>query len=184
MDAFIVNTGDQFEWKQPKAIARLFELKRGEDLFGTLEFRSFWGTLAFSKDPVQNWSFKRVGFLNPQVTVRMPGADSDYALFFPRLFSGGILRPPDGRLVNWEPLNFWRTEWQFSEIRGFPILSFHQRYQPEGKVKFSEIFKIHAHAKVESNHITNLEFSILVNLGFYLLVMQAMDSAAIAAASS
>jgi hypothetical protein len=36
---------------------------------------------------------------------------------------------------------------------------------------------------VKNSHITNLEFSMVANLGFYLLVMQAMDSVSIAAAS-
>jgi hypothetical protein len=37
---------------------------------------------------------------------------------------------------------------------------------------------------VESSRITNLEFSMLANLGFYLVVLYSADSAAAAAAAS
>ena len=184
MEKFITRAGDRFEWKQPKAVTRSFILTRSTEPFGTMEFRSFWGTLAVTNDPVQPWSFKRVGFLNPQITIRMPESESDYAIFIPTMFSGGTLRPPDGRLVNWQPLNFWRTQWHFTDTRGFPILNLRQHYRSEGKARLSEVFKIQAEVQVESSHITNLEFSMLVNLGFYLLVMQEMDSASIAAASA
>jgi len=184
MEKFITRCGDHFEWKQPKAVNRSFELTRAGQPFGAMEFRSFWGTLARTSDPIQPWSFKRVGFLNPHITIRMLASDSDYALFIPTMFSGGTLRPPDGRLVSWQPLNFWRTHWHFSNMRSLPLLTFRQHYHPEGKVELSEVFKIQAEVRVESNHITNLEFSMLVNLGFYLLLTQAMDAVAMAAASA
>ena len=105
MEEFLTKQGDIFLWTQPKATSRVFELHRKEEPFGTLEFRSMWGTLAISKDPIQEWSFKRVGFLTPHITVRMPDSDSDYALFDPKVFGGGMLHTPDGRPYRWEPLN-------------------------------------------------------------------------------
>lgn len=184
MDKFLTSAGDNFEWKQPKTLDRSFELFRQSELFGTLKFHSYWGSLAWSEDPIQAWSFKRIGFLNPHVTIRMPDADSDYALFIPKLFTGGTLHPPDGRLIYWQPLNFWYTKWLFTDTRGSPVLSLIQQYQPADEPKLSDLIKIQADMAVERNHITNLEFSMLVNLGFYLLVMQAMDNAAISASSA
>lgn len=184
MKNFITTSGDQLEWRQPKSLERYYELNHQSHLFGTLTFRSAFGTLAFAEDPVQHWSFKRIGFLNPQITIRMPNADSDYAIFQPKLFSGGTLHTPDGRPIHWQPLNFLRTKWQFADRRGDAILIFSQNYQSPDEPKLTDIFKIQATATVESNHITNLEFSMLVNLGFYLLILQTMDAAVIAAASA
>jgi len=177
MKKFITQAGDMFEWRQLKKLERSFELYKQTEVFGTLKFRSQWGTLAFSEDPVQKWSFKRIGFLNPQVTIRMINADSDYAIFQPKLFSGGTLFPPDGRLVGWQPLNFWRTKWQFTDRRGDAILILSQTLQSHNDPKLSDILKIQATVTMETSHITNLEFSLLVNLGFYLLVLQSMDAA-------
>lgn len=138
MEKFITRAGDRFEWKQPKAEARSFELTRGGEPFGTMNFRSFWGTL----------------------------------------------RPPDSRLASWQPLNLWRTQWHNTDTRCFPILSFRQHYRSDGKAKLSEVFKIQAEVQVECSHITNLEYSMLANFWFYLLVMQARDSASIAGVSA
>ena len=181
MEKFLTSAGDSFWWKQPKTTIRKFELYRHDDPFGTLEFRSMWGSLAWSNDPVQSWSFKRVGFLSPHITVRMPDSESDYALFEPKVFGGGTLHTPDGRPVLWEPINFWRTKWRFTDKNGSPILVFEQGSE---EFKLTEIFKIQAEVKVESSRITNLEFSMLVNLGFYLVVMNYMDTSAAAAAAS
>ena len=132
-----------------------------------------WGTLATTTDPVQDWSFKRVGFLHPHVTVRMPNSESDYVLFEPKGFGGGMLNTPDGRPVLWEPVNFWHTQWQFTDKSGSPIMTF---TQDDGEHKLTELFKVNADVMVESSRMTNLEFSLYVNLGFYLVVMNLMDS--------
>jgi hypothetical protein len=181
MEEFITKQGDIFLWNQPKATSRVFELRRGDEPFGTLEFRSMWGTLALSKDPIQEWSFKRVGFLTPHITVRMPDSDSDYALFDPKVFGGGMLHTSDGRPYRWEPLNNWHTKWRFTDKKGSPILSFEQDAE---EFKLSDMFTIQAAVTVESSRITNLEFSMLVNLGFYLVVLNSMDSSAAAAAAA
>ncbi len=118
MQEFATKAGDELAWRQPKSGLRYYELFRGEEAFGTLEFRSLWGTLAIARNPIQDWSFKRMGFLNPHITIRHPEADSDYALFFPKVFGGGTLQMLDGRSFAWEALNFWRTRWRFNDKSG------------------------------------------------------------------
>ncbi len=181
MEASLIRQGDIFLWTQPTALSRLFELHRHDEPFRTLEFRSMWGTLAWSKDAIQEWSFKRVGFLTPHITVRMPESDSDFALFDPKVCGGGILHTPDGHPYRWEPLNNWHTKWRFTDKKGAHILSFEQDAE---EVKLSELFTIQAAVTVETSRITNLEFSMLVNLGFYLVVLNSMDSSAAAAAAA
>ena len=180
MKEFATSAGDELLWKQPKATQRNFELYRRDESFGYMEFRSMWGTLAAARNPIQDWSFKRMGFLNPYITIRFPEADSDHALFSPKIFGGGTLQMLDGRPFLWEPVNFWRTKWRFTDKSGFPILSFEQGAE---EFKLTELFKMQAKVKVESSRITNLEFSMLVNLGFYLMILYQADSAAAAASS-
>ena len=169
------------EWRQPKAMARQYAPLRQGEPFGTLEFRSAFGSLAWSTDPVQRWTFKRVGFFSPHVTVRMPDSKSDYAVFEPRMF-GGALHTPDRRPVTWEPLNFWRTQWRFADKSGNSIL--HDQQGSED-FKLKEIFKkLQAEMVVESSRITNLEFSMLANLGFYLMALYAEDAAVASTAAA
>jgi len=181
MEEFSVKAGDVFTWVQPKATRRFFELRRGEESFGELDFRSMWGTLAWARNPIQDWSFKRMGFLNPQITIRMIHAESDYALYHPKIFGGGNFQMLDGRNFAWEPVNFWRTKWRFIDKSGFPVMSFEQG--PE-EFKLTELFRLQAKATLESSRVTNQEFSMMVNLGFYLIVLNQYDTAAAAAASA
>jgi hypothetical protein len=174
MQEFATKAGDELAWRQPQNNVRNFELLRGEEAFGTLEFRSLWGTLAVASNPIQDWSFKRLGFLNPHITIRHPNADSDYALFFPKVFGGGILQLLDGRPFNWEPTNFWRTRWHFTDKSAAPIMSFDLGNEER---KLTDFLKLQAAVKVESSRITNQEFSIMVNLGFYLMVLYQADAA-------
>jgi hypothetical protein len=181
MREFATTAGDELSWRQAAATKRSFELFRQEESFGTMEFRSMWGTLALAKNPIQDWSFKRLGFQNPHITIRFPEAESDYALFYPKIFGAGTLHMLDGRPFSWEPINLWHTKWRFIDKSGFPILSFDQG---ETEHKLSELFKMQVAVKVESSRITNMEFSLMVNLGFYLLILNQADTAASAAAGS
>ncbi len=181
MREFVTSAGDELVWNQPKATARNFELQRQDEPFGTLEFRSMWGTLALARNPIQDWSFKRLGFLNPYITIRIPEAESDNALFYPKPLGSGILHMLDGRPFSWEPVNFWRTKWRFVDKSGFPILSFDQGSE---EFKLNQLFKLHVLVRVDSSRITNLEFSMLINLGFYLIILNLDDIAAATAAGS
>jgi hypothetical protein len=181
MENFLIQKGDVFLWTQPEAIHRKFELHKMDEHFGTLEFRSMWGTLAWAKDPIQSWSLKRIGFLTPHITVRMHDSDSDYALFDPKVFGGGMLHTPDGRQFRWEPLNNLRTKWRFTDKKGAAILSFEQ---DADDYQLSELFKTQAAATVQTERMTNMEFSMFINLGFYLIILNAMDSATAAAAAA
>ncbi len=180
MQEFATKAGDQLFWNQPKPMVRFFELTRGQESFGTLEFRSLWGTLATAVNPIQDWSFKRLGFLNPHVTVRHPDAESDYALYYPKLFGGGTLQMIDGRPFIWEPTNFWRTRWHFLDKNNAAVISFNQGTEER---QITEFMRMQATVTVESNRITNQEFCMMVNLGFYLMVLHQSDAAAASSAA-
>jgi hypothetical protein len=181
MKEFATSAGDQLIWTQPKSIQRYFELHRQNEAFGTLEFRSLWGTLATAKNPIQDWSFKRMGFLNPHITIRFPDADSDYALYYPMHFGGGTLHMLDGRPFSWGPINHTQTRWRFNDKGGKPILSFDLGIEEK---QLNELLKLQVAVKVESNHMTNMEFSMMVNLGLYLIILNQEDIAAADAARS
>jgi hypothetical protein len=170
---FFVSSGDEFLWLQPEAHVRNFDLLKDAEKFGTMNFRTKNGTLAFSYNPIQDWSFKRTGFLNPAVTIRMPNADSDYALYLPEVFSGGQLHMLNGRPFGWKSEKIGRNTWYFSDKNKNRIMSFSPCVDDE-QVKISE--QLNILVKVETNRITNQEFSMMINLGFYLIVLHRMDS--------
>jgi len=54
-------------------------LRAGDDLVATLRFQR--GSLADAEAEGHHWTFKRQGFWQPRVTVRLAGSDADVAVF-------------------------------------------------------------------------------------------------------
>ena len=57
---------DDLTWTQPKALKQAFELRAGEDVVGTLEFRNSFGSFATGESADGRWTFKRQGFFRPR----------------------------------------------------------------------------------------------------------------------
>lgn len=103
------------EWVQKSGFQWSFELRQSDNLFATLEWRSSFGTLATARTESGSWTFKRVGFWSPRVTVRRQGAAEDLAVFTPRGWTGasGVLHFADGSSIILEREGFWSSTWQF-----------------------------------------------------------------------
>ena len=75
------SAGSTLEWIEPKVMQNFFELRdEAKSLYASLTFRTPFGSFAVAETAHGTWSFKRVGFLNPGVTVRSQGAAEDLAL--------------------------------------------------------------------------------------------------------
>lgn len=94
--------GKDLCWIQPKGLGRHFELWAGDDVLATLQFETLCGSLATATSAEGSWTFKRVGFFNPRVTVRKAGEEVNLAVYTPK-WTGreGILEFPDGRVFHW-----------------------------------------------------------------------------------
>jgi len=110
-------------WAQPHAKERFFELRSGDDVIATLSWERMFGTLATTQTADRTWTFKRVGFFNPRVTVRSPGSDADIAIFKPSWGYGGTLEV-QGKTFTWKKLDFWGNRWGFTWQDGTVLLSF------------------------------------------------------------
>ncbi len=106
MQALSTVVGRQLHWIQPTALERWFELRAEDDLVGSLRFETAFGTRATAQTADASWTFKRVGFLNPRVTVREAGAELDVAIYQPKFWGDGWLAFPDGRVFHWKSTNF------------------------------------------------------------------------------
>jgi hypothetical protein len=166
-------------WVQPKAFHRCFELRRGEHVVGTLEFRSACGSLALAVTSAGRWTFKRVGFFSPRVTVRREGEETDLALYRAR-WTGteGILEFPDRRTYMWKAANFWATQFGFHRADGGPLVTFSSG---SGEGGLSNLFKSQARVEMPPAARKAEEVPLLVVLGWYLMVLQREDAAGSAA---
>ncbi len=163
--------GRQLTWVQPSALKMHYELRAGDDLIGTLRFRSSFGSFATGESGDGCWTFKRVGFWQTRATVRACGIDADIAVFKNNTWSGGgTLELHDGRQLL-ATSNFWQTQIEFQNTAG------------EALVRFKRGGIIHLSAAVEIQHAVSgmPELPWMVMLGCYLIVMMERDGAAAAA---
>ncbi len=173
--------GAPLHWVQPKAMERLFELRSETALFADLQFQTAFGTLATARTADGNWSFKRVGFLNPRVTVRLPGAEADLAIYQPKFWGDGLLTFTNGPAFHWKSVNLWGTNWGFADAaeKMLYILK-----PGADKPKLSDIFKTQALLDIDPGVYYAPHLPLLVTLGWYLLVLQQDDTTATTAATT
>ena len=169
----------QLSWVQPKVSERYFELRTETGTVATLSFRSSTGSLATAEIDGGSRTFKRIGFLNPRVTIRDAGGLEDLAVYHPRIWGGGELVFNDGLVVHWKSTNFWGTSWVFADIANQVLVDFKPGLEHE---KLSDMFKTQATVTINPSASLQGRESLLVALGLYLLILQEEDTAASAGA--
>jgi hypothetical protein len=166
------------EWSQLNSFQKRFELKTAGEVLGQLVFKSNLGTLATARCAAGSWSYKRIGFLNPRVTVRKQGAEHDLAIYQPKLLGDGTLNFDDGTQYSWKSTNFWNTAWAFYDGRGMAVVSFDPGIENQ---RLRDAIKTQTTVRIDPTDPRSDLLPILLTLGLYLLVMRQSDNAAAAA---
>jgi hypothetical protein len=156
-------------WVQPKALQRTYELRAGDDVVATLRWEKAWGSLVTAVTAKRQWTFKRVGFLHPRVTIRQAGSESDLALVELRWHGGGDVQFANGRRFHWRNTSFWRGEWAFITLEGEKLIQFKHRFS---------LTKMKGHVEIEAGARALPELSLLAALGWYLMGLMSEDAAA------
>ncbi len=164
----------ELEWSQLSSFKHQFSLHQGGRAFATLAWRSEFGTLAVATTALAAWSFKRVGFWSPRVTVRREGATEDLATFRATGWTGctGELRLESGEVLALQREGFWSTTWKFCDAAGSALARI-------GDV--SGVFR--RRATVTLSDKNDPRSPLLSCLLWYLAVMASQDEAAVVAAT-
>ncbi len=164
----IATRSDQaLQWRQPNMFKMEYELRAGEELVATLRFRSSFGTLATAQSADGCWTFKRVGFFQNHVTVRVCDSETDLAVFKNNTWKGGgTLILPDGREYLVTTI-FWQTEYGFKTAGGESLVNFKSKM---GLLDHSAEVEILPAGK----NLPELPWMVL--LGWYLAVMMSNDA--------
>jgi hypothetical protein len=171
------SVGSTLEWIEPKAMQNFFELRdEAKSLYASFTFRSTFGSFAVAETAHGTWTFKRVGFLNPGVTVRLQDATEDLALYRPRFFSGGELAFVDGLPLRWQASNIWQTQWSFLDSQQQEVVSF---APGPSAPRISDFFKTQATVAIQRSSLPIERSALLVALGFYLIVLHQRDAAVV-----
>jgi hypothetical protein len=168
-------------WVQPRAMERSFVLRGDEREFASLEFKSSFGSLALAEAADGRWTFKRVGFFNPRVTIRRAGEELDLGVYRPRWTGSEGTLEMGGRTYVWKTANFWATQFVLLDSSGGELLRYKEGAQ---KSKLSDIFKNQAQVEIAPHAWRLPELSLLVMLGWYLIILHQEDAAAAATAAS
>lgn len=166
--------GTDLTWVQTSIRKQAFELRAGDEVVATLAWQR--GSLADALADDRHWTFKRAGFWQPRVTARMAGSDTDVAIFRPTWMGGGTLELAGGKVLRFSAANFWHSQWVWQEP-GTKTELVHFKSQP-GLLKTGGQVEITPEGKPLA------ELSLLVLLGWYLLILFAQDSAAASAGST
>jgi len=162
-------------WRQPKALQRTFELRDDDRLFGTLCFVKPFGSLAVASLAAGDWTFKRVGFFRPRVTVRRRDQETDLAVYEPKGWrADGELQFTAGRSYGWRAANFWATKFNFVDGAGRSLVTFKPGAEDS---KWSDIFKFQALVEIDPSASRLEDLPLLVALGWYLMILHHEDSA-------
>jgi hypothetical protein len=123
MKPFPDRTAMALEWIQPRTFDRYFELRAGNDLLGTLCWGGMLSNLAAAETVYGSWTLEQIGILSQRVEVREAGTERLAATYYPKLMGNGVLEFVDGRVLEWEPTNFWSTDWSFFDEADNPSVA-------------------------------------------------------------
>jgi hypothetical protein len=157
---------------------RSFELRAGDDLFATLKFETAVGSLATAESAAATWTFKRMGFFKPRVTVRVQGAEDNLAVYHLKWGSAeGVLEFADGETYVWKLANFWATQYQIVDAEGSPLISYTSKIDTA-----SDLLKDQARIEIAPEARDKDKLALLLLIGWYLIVLQQEDVLATATA--
>jgi hypothetical protein len=163
-----------FAFLQPKAMERSFELRAGEELAGTLAFRSSFGSLALARTAESAWTFKRVGSFSPRATARLEGSEHDLVAYTPR-WSGqsGEITLEGGERLRFAAAGFWGTRFALSDAAGQTLATFGP--EPEAH-RFSDLFRAQAIVSVDPAASARSDLGLLLLFGWYLVILHNEDA--------
>ena len=150
------------EWARVKAWKCAFELHSGDEVLARLyrqkEIHSMVGEAADGC-----WAFRRRGFWNADIVVTDLASQAEIAIV--KKGRNKSLAFSDGRLFTLQKTSFWRNEWVWLNDEGTPLIHFQH-----GK-----------HLKLEPLALSLPELSLLVIVGWHLIVLQQEEDAAVTA---
>jgi hypothetical protein len=169
-------------WVQPKALSRRYELRSDGEVVAALDFATAFGSLATANTAEGSWTFKRVGFFNPRVTIREAGKEENLGLYRPR-WTGteGELELAGGRVYRWHVANFWATRYEIRDAQGETQIEYRAGSREHS---LADILKSQAVVTVSAAGQRRPEAGLLVLLGWYLVLLQQQDTAAIVAVTA
>ncbi|MDR1758807.1 MAG: hypothetical protein LBR51_07665 [Bacteroidales bacterium] len=126
---------------KPDLIKRYYEIKSGDEMYGSVDLVHNSGTLARVETSQGVFTLKRNGFFKPYITLRKEKASTDLAVAYLEV-QGNTIISLDGTTYYFRLINLWKNQWGWTNERNQVIL----RYKPtvagfiKGDVEVSKDF--------------------------------------------
>jgi hypothetical protein len=128
-----------------------------QEIYATLQFRNTSGSLGTGRTSEGEWTFKRVGFFKPRISVRPVSLKTPVAFFQrARLHFGG------GLVLRWNPTKGPEKERRFEDLEGRTVV----RLQPEFADRTRE-----AKVEIKAFSTPGAELSIAVLMSWYIVLL-------------
>ncbi len=159
-----------------------FELRAGDKLVAVLQCDEPCGLTATGEAADGSWAFRCTGFFEARFAVRAIGQTRDMAAIRPEK-GGGVLEFPAGRTFRWRRTDKRqgfldsRREWSWLDAAGHVLAI----YEPEADRWFEE-FTLRAKVAIAPEAVGVAELSLLLLMGWYMVLVHHDDEAAVIAA--
>jgi len=147
------------------------ELVSGNDVLGALHWANSWGSLASAESAYGKWTFKRVGFVHPKISIRTPDQKSNLHIAEVSWNGEATLKVLDQGTFRWTP-NTWHTKWTLLDDNKKEVM----------KIELSGFLNVSGNLTVANPSIPYPTLSLLALLGWYLIMLVLQDDASSTAA--
>jgi hypothetical protein len=166
MSGFGERIGNALHWEQVER--RTYVLLAGTDPVARLAWLTECGSLARGECAGREWTFKRMGFFRPYITVRVPGTPVDLATMRNEHRATKLIFA-DGRSYTWSRIAPLGRERCFLAATGRAVVAF----APERRGRM-----LRGSMTVDASAPSDEMVALLALLGWYRLVLDQMDDEA------
>jgi hypothetical protein len=150
------------QWIRLKWWKRNYELRAGDETFARL-YKEKGTVIGEAAD--SHWVFSRRSFWNGEIVITDAATRQEIAVA-KRGRNAGITFL-DGRQLMWKKASFWRNQWDWVDSYGNPLVHFYNGKQ----------------MALEPSALAFPELSLLVVVGWHLVLLQQEEDAAVVAAT-
>jgi hypothetical protein len=165
-------------WEQPRILNNQYILVGGVDSLARIELKMSATPSAVALAGEKRWFIKQVGFLSPHVTVQEDGGEGALAVYTPGWISAkGVIKFASGVQYQWQATDIWSSKYVISDRQGVDLVTF---ISGSRNKSFSNFFKQQAQVIIGADAWRINELTILVLLGWYLILLYEAEQSTLA----
>ena len=158
---------------------RCYSLRANSEVCGSLQFARGRSSLATARTSNAGWTFKRVGFFTPIISIKSEESGELEAVFHPRgTRSVGVLETRSGESYLWNE-RFWSVSHTKHALSGKPVILFMEAGTLESTI--GSLDAVSAGVLMEPTAYRLPHLPLMLTLGWYLMLLKDEETVVAAA---